>query len=55
MQTVRQHQEVIAGLIHEKIRDWEIDKYTYLRGKFTAESNIYDGPFPQKYSMSISL
>ena len=51
MQTVRQHQEVVAGLVHKKkkmIEDWEIDKYTYLRGDFTAQLNIHSGPFLQK-------
>ena len=49
MQTVRQH--LVARLAHKKtlkIRDWETDKYTSLGGEFTAQSNIHDGPFPQR-------
>ena len=43
--------EVVAGLVHKKeiiIKDWEIDKYTYLRCDFTAQLNIHDEPFLQK-------
>ena len=39
---------MVAGLAHKKIRDWEIDKYTYLRPEFTAQSNIYGGSVLQK-------
>ena len=51
MQTVRQHQEGGRWTSTYKkimIKDWEIDKYTYLRGDFTAQSNIHGGPFLQK-------
>ena len=32
----------------KKVKDWEIDKYSYLRGDFTAQSNIHGQPFLQK-------
>ena len=49
MQTVRQHQEGGRWTSTKKTtRDWEIDKYTYLRSEFTAQPNIPDGPFLQK-------
>ena len=58
MQTVRQHQEggrwASTWKKFLKIRDWETDKYTYLGGTFTTQSNINDGPFPQKYSAAKS-
>ena len=50
MQTVRQHQEGGRWTSTKKImiKDWEIEKYTYLRGNFTAQSNIHGEPFLQK-------
>ena len=51
MQTVRQHQEGGRWTSTKKkimIKDLEIDKYTYLRGNFTAQLNIHGGPFLQK-------
>ena len=51
MQTVRQHQEGGRWTSTKKkimIKDLEIDKYTYLRGNFTAQSNINGGAFLQK-------
>ena len=30
------------------IKDLKIDKYNYLRGDFTAQSNIDGGPFSRK-------
>ena len=44
MQTVRQHQKGGRWTSTKKqivIKDWEIDKYTYLRGNFTAQLNIH--------------
>ena len=51
IQTVRHHQKGGRWTSTKKnimIKDLEIDKYTYLRGNFTAQSNIHDGPFLQK-------
>ena len=49
MQTVRQHQQGGPWTsTYKKIKDWEIDKYTYLRGNFTAQSNIHGETFLQK-------
>ena len=46
MQTVCQHQEGGRWKSTQKrVRNWKIDKYTYLRSVFRTQSNIHDGPF----------
>ena len=53
MQTVCPHQKgghwtSTSKEQKKQIKDREIDKYTYPRGEFTAQTNIHDGPFLQK-------
>ena len=40
--------KLVTWLAHKKTKDWEINKYTYLRGTFTAQSNIHGIPFLHK-------
>ena len=55
MQTVRQHQEggrwTSTKII--MIKDWEIDKYTYLRGKFLLGSKYASIPYMTYLSKNV--
>ena len=47
-QAIALNDQQIWPTSHKKIKDREIEKYTYLRADSTAQSNVHSGPLLQK-------